>query len=100
MIKDYTEEFNLYTSSVSSQNNSTSTDRFDNSSQIDEMFSLVQKLYDLPINGRLIEEQVRRMKEGRAQAARSDEQFVDLPSDYNSPDILNKLKEIVNRKKR
>ncbi|CAF3076006.1 unnamed protein product [Rotaria sp. Silwood2] len=100
MIKDYTEEFNLYTSSVSSQNNSISTDRFDNSSQIDEMFSLVQKLYDLPINGKLIEEQVRRMKEGRAQAARSNEQFVDLPSGYNSPDILNNLKEIVNRRKR
>ncbi|CAF1199139.1 unnamed protein product [Rotaria sordida] len=100
MIKDYTEEFNLYTSSISSQNNSTSTDRFDNTAQIEEMFSLVQKLYDLPINGKLIEEQVRRMKEGRAQATKSDEQFVDLPTGYNSPDILNNLKDIVNRKNR
>ncbi|CAF1231983.1 unnamed protein product [Rotaria sordida] len=100
MIKDYTEEFNLFTSSISSQNNSTSTDRFDNTAQIEEMFSLVQKLYDLPINGKLIEEQVRRMKEGRAQATKSDEQFVDLPTGYNSPDILNNLKDIVNRKNR
>ncbi|CAF4276265.1 unnamed protein product, partial [Rotaria sordida] len=100
MIKDYTEEFNLYTSSISSQNNSTSTDRFDNTAQIEEMFSLVQKLYDLPINGKLIEEQVIRMKEGRAQAAKSDEQFVDLPTGYISPDILNNLKDIVNRKNR
>ncbi|CAF3791038.1 unnamed protein product [Rotaria sp. Silwood1] len=96
MIKDYTEEFQLFNSSISSQNNLTSTDEFDNASKIDEIFNLVQKLYDLPINGKLIEEQVKRMKEGHAQAANSDEQFVDLPSSYDSPDILNNLKEIVN----
>ncbi|CAF3931658.1 unnamed protein product [Rotaria sp. Silwood1] len=98
-FKDYTPALDLISSSMSSQYNSRSTDSFDNTVGIDEIFTLVQKLYDLPINGRLIEEQVRRMKEGQVYAARSDEQFVDLPLGHNSSDILNNLKEIVNRKK-
>ncbi|CAF5012214.1 unnamed protein product, partial [Rotaria sp. Silwood1] len=78
-FKDNTAALDLISSSMSSQNKSRSTDSFDNTVGIDEIFTLVQKLYDLPINGRLIEEQVRRMKEGQVYAARSDEQFVDLP---------------------
>jgi hypothetical protein len=72
----------------------------DNPAQIDKIFDLVQKLYDLPINGKLIEEQITRMKEGRAQAATSAEHHVDLPTGFNSPQILSNLREIVNRKKR
>ncbi|CAF5075445.1 unnamed protein product, partial [Rotaria sp. Silwood1] len=95
-FKDNTAALDLISSSMSSQNKSRSTDSFDNTVGIDEIFTLVQKLYDSPINERLIEEQVRRMKEGQAYAARNDEQFVDLSLGYNSPDILHNLKEIVN----
>ncbi|CAF4895201.1 unnamed protein product, partial [Rotaria socialis] len=79
------DEVNLYNASVTSQNNSSSKEQFDNSVQIDEIFRLVQELYDLPINGKLIKEQVERMKEGQVYAAQRDEQFVDLPRGYNSP---------------
>jgi GTPase SAR1 family protein len=95
MIKDYTQEVNLFTRKISP-----TTDKLDNSAQIDKIFDLVQKLYDLPINGKLIEEQITRMKEGRAQAATSAEHHVDLPTGFNSPQILSNLREIVNRKKR
>ncbi|CAF3453911.1 unnamed protein product [Rotaria socialis] len=98
MIRDYNDEVNLYNASVTSQNNSSSKEQFDNSVQIDEIFRLVQELYNLPINGKLIKEQVERMKEGQVYAAQRDEQFVDLPRGYNSPDILKELKTIVNRK--
>ena len=97
MIKDYTDEVNLFTKCISPQNNS---DNFDNASQIDEIFTLVQKLYELPINGKLIEEQINRMKQGRAQAATSDEQFVDLPTGFNSPQILVDLQKVVNSKRK
>ncbi|CAF4104556.1 unnamed protein product, partial [Rotaria magnacalcarata] len=96
--RDYNDEVNLYNASVTSQNDSSSKEQFDNSVQIDEIFRLVQELYGLPINGTLIKEQVERMKEGQVYAAQSDEQFVDLPRGYNSPDILKELKTIVNRK--
>jgi len=99
MIKDYTEEVNLYNSVISSESNSTSTDNLDNAKQIDEIFTLVQQLYQLPINGEFIREQIEKMKQGRAEATTSDEQYVDLPTGYNSPQILLDLKEIVNRKK-
>ncbi|CAF4895220.1 unnamed protein product, partial [Rotaria socialis] len=79
------DEVNLYNASVTSQNNSSSKEQFDNSVQIDEIFRLVQELYNLPINGKLIKEQVERMKEGQVYAAQRDEQFVDLPRGYNSP---------------
>ena len=100
MIEDYTHELNLFKPDVSSRNDSISPNEFDNDAEIDEIFDLVQRLYVLPINGRLIEEQIRRIKEGRIQATRYDEQLVDLPPDFNSPELLNKLKEIVNRRRR
>jgi len=100
MLKDYTDEVNLYTKSISSQATSMSSDNFDNAKQIDEIYTLVQKLYELPINGKLIEEQVTQMNRGREQAATLDEQYVDLPTASNSPRILLNLKEIVDRKKR
>jgi hypothetical protein len=94
MIKDYTVEVNLYKKSISPEANS---DNFENASQIDEIFTLVQKLYQLPINGKFIEEQINRMEQGRVQAATNDERFVDLPTGYNSPKILLDLKEIVKK---
>jgi len=100
MLKDYTDEVNLYTKSISSQATSMSSDNFDNAKQIEEIYTLVQKLYELPINGKLIEEQVTQMNRGREQAATLDEQYVDLPTASNSPRILLDLKDIVDRKKR
>ncbi|CAF4707463.1 unnamed protein product, partial [Rotaria socialis] len=44
MIRDYNDEVNLYNASVTSQNNSSSKEQFDNSVQIDEIFRLVQEL--------------------------------------------------------
>ncbi len=95
MMKDYTIELNLV-----KENISLTTDNCDNSMKIEEIFTLVQKLYDLPINGKLIEEQITRMKEGRAHAVISAEQYVDLPTGFNSPQILLTLKDIVNKTKR
>jgi hypothetical protein len=95
MIRDYTQEVNLFTRNISP-----ATDTMDNSVQIDEIFTLVQQLYDLPINGKLIAEQINRMKEGRVQAATSAEQYVDLPTGSNSPQILKNLKDSINRQKR
>jgi len=100
MLKDYTDEVNLYAKSISSQATSMSSDNFDNAKQIDEIYALVRQLYELPINGKLIEEQVTKMNRGREQAATLDEQYVDLPTASNSPHILLDLKEIVDRKKR
>jgi GTPase SAR1 family protein len=95
MMKDYTEQLSLLNDSASNRN-----DDFDNTTKIEEIFDLVQKLYELPINGRLIEEQIYRMKEGRAQAAIKAEQYIDLPTGSDAPRILSNLREIVNRKKR
>ncbi|CAF3936144.1 unnamed protein product, partial [Adineta steineri] len=64
------------------------------------IYNLVQKLYDLPINGKLIQEQVTKMNQGRAQAATTDERYIELPIGYNSPQILENLKKIVSQKKR
>jgi GTPase SAR1 family protein len=100
MLKDYTDEVNLYTKSISSQATSMSSDNFDNAKQIDEIYTLVRQLYELPINGKLIEDQVTQMNRGREQAATLDEQYVDLPTAANSPRILLDLKDIVDRKKR
>ena len=95
MMKDYTVELNLVRENIS-----LTTDNVDNSMKIEEIFTLVQKLYDLPINGKLIEEQITRMKEGRAHAVISAEQYVDLPTGFNSPQILLTLKDIVNKTKK
>ncbi|CAF4521489.1 unnamed protein product, partial [Rotaria magnacalcarata] len=40
MIRDYNDEVNLYNASVTSQNDSSSKEQFDNSVQIDEIFRL------------------------------------------------------------
>ncbi|CAF1019652.1 unnamed protein product [Adineta steineri] len=100
MMKDYTDEMNLYTNSISVQYKSISEDNFDNTTNINEIYNLVQKLYDLPINGKLIQEQVTKMNQGRAQAATTDERYIELPIGYNSPQILENLKKIVTQKKR
>jgi hypothetical protein len=100
MIEDYTKELELYTQSISTKDTSMSTDQFDNHMQIEEIFTLVQQLYALPINGKLIEEQVEGMKQGHTQAVRSEEQFVDLPTGSDSPQILLDLRKIVKQTKK
>ena len=97
MIKDYTNELNLYTKSISTPGD---PNNLDNIVETQDIFALVQKLYDLPINGKSIQEQINRMKQGRAQAVTTDEHFVELPTGFNSPEILLELKEIVNRKRK
>jgi len=94
MIKDYTEEFNLFTKSLSP----TAYD-FDNFVEVDVVFVLVQKLYELPINGKLIEEQITRMYGGRTQAAINSEKYVALPTDSNSSQLFLKLKALLNQEK-
>ncbi|UJR14422.1 hypothetical protein I4U23_001419 [Adineta vaga] len=99
MIDDYNKEMMLYTNSIAAKDDSNASERFDNTVRISEIYDLVQKLYELPINGKFIQDQVERMKQGRTQAATTDEIHVDLPTNSNSPQILLTLRNIVNHKK-
>jgi hypothetical protein len=95
MMKDYLEELNLVKENISS-----TVYNFHISEQIYQIFILVQQIYELPIHGKLIEEQINGVNEGRAQAATSTEQYVDLPIGFNSSQIILTLKDIVNKTKR
>ena len=95
MVADYTAEVNLFINVTSS-----AKDRLDNTIEIDQIFTLVEELYRLPINGRFIQEQITKMREGRAQAATTEEHQVALPREAQAPQILRDLRETINRKKR
>lgn len=66
--------------------------------KIEQILELVYKLYQLPINGPLIYEQMEKMKAGRVQATAKAEQHVDLPRGFHTPQILDDLKKIINKK--
>ena len=95
MVKDYTQEMTLYARSIPTR----SENFLENAKSIEQILELVYKLYALPINGQLIYEQMERMKAGRAQAIAKAEQHVDLPRGFHTPQILDDLKEFIDRKK-
>lgn len=95
MVEDYTREVNLFTRDLA-----TTRDTLENTVGIDRIFTMVEKLYQLPINGKFIEEQITKMRESRAQAATRGEQHVELPSGAEAPKILRDLRETIQRKRR
>ena len=95
MVEDYNREINLFTRDLA-----TTRDTLDNTGGIDRIFTLVAELYQLPINGKFLREQITKMKEGRAQTAAKDDQYVELPSDAEAPKILRDLRETINRRRR
>lgn len=99
MVAEYTAEINLYTSNAAASGRFASSDNFNNEARISEIYTLVEKLYALPINGKLIQEQMERMNMGRAQAAITDERRVDLPTGLNVPKILSSIRDVVNRRR-
>ena len=77
----------------------TSTDRkfsvADDFSECENVFTLVNKLYDLPINGASIQEQVERVQQHQVNATHQQEHIIKLsPSPTNTPiaQVLNELK--------
>ena len=95
MLEDYTLEMSLYSNSSANSNERRDSDQFNDPKSIEEIFDLVQELYDLPINGKSIREQVTKMREGQGQTVLRDEVNVDLPADRCST-IMSNLQTLVN----
>lgn len=94
MVADYTTEVNLFVDNMAS-----TRDKLDNTVEIEQIFTLVEQLYQLPINGKFIKDQITKMNAGRAQAATTEEHHVTLPGEAQAPQILRDLRETINRKK-
>jgi hypothetical protein len=94
MIKNSEEEISSLKQTIPS-----TIDDFDNSIQIEEMFMIVQKLHALPINGKLIGQQINGMTEAWAQTGARNEKYVDLPKDSKYSKLFLALKEILDGKK-
>ena len=99
MIEDYTQEMSLHTNRSASADARMDTDQFNDPRSIEEIFILIQQLYALPINGRSIQEQVERIKNGQIHDVSKQEVYVDLPTGRCST-IMSNLQTLVNQKHR
>ncbi|CAF1061259.1 unnamed protein product [Adineta steineri] len=61
----------------------------------DEIFILVETLYELPITGKQIRQQVDGIRIGQARTGAQRETFVELPAKAASSKVMLELKEIV-----
>jgi uncharacterized protein (DUF488 family) len=92
MIEEYKSEQKLYDDTPRLKTASNFTN---NTCESEGIFSLVAQLYNLPINGRSIQQQVERLKEKQSQVNEKKEHFVKIPFNANSSTIMRKLKTII-----
>jgi len=92
MIEEYKSEQKLYNNTPRLKTASNFTN---NACQSEGIFGLVAQLYNLPINGRSIQQQIERLKEKQSQVNEKKEHFVKIPFNANSSTIMRKLKTII-----
>jgi hypothetical protein len=95
MIKNFEEEISSLKQTIPS-----TTDDFDTSMSTEQVFMLVGVLYRLPINGKLIREQINEIKAAWMRAGAKNEIYVDLPKDSNYTKLFLALKEILDGKEK
>ncbi|CAF1267994.1 unnamed protein product [Adineta steineri] len=89
---DYNKEMGLYKKTLEEQKNSINTSQ---SVKPDEIFILVETLYELPITGKQIKQQVDGIRIGQTRSNAQRETFVELPTKAASSKVMLELKEII-----
>ncbi|CAF4240081.1 unnamed protein product [Adineta steineri] len=89
---DYNKEMGLYKKTLEEQKNSINPSQ---SVKPDEIFILVETLYELPITGKQIKQQVDGIRIGQTRSSTQRETFVELPTKAASSKVMLELKEIV-----
>ncbi|CAF4322401.1 unnamed protein product, partial [Adineta steineri] len=89
---DYNKEMGLYKKTLEEQKNSINSSQ---SVKPDEIFVLIETLYELPITGKQIKQQVDGIRIGQTRFGAQRETFVELPAKAASSKVMLELKEIV-----
>lgn len=90
MIEDYQAELKLLKEPTKIE----SKDLFHHDDRIEKIFALVKQLYDLPINGKSIKEQVEGIEEGQLLDIEAQELFVDLRGNRTTSKVLSNLERL------
>ena len=91
-IEEYTRELDLYTKSIQNRTDDESDDECD----IEEIFYLIEELYNLPINGSSIKDQIDKIRQDQVVCIKAEEKIIDLPNGANLTKALSDLKALLN----
>ncbi|CAF3879161.1 unnamed protein product [Adineta steineri] len=89
---DYNKEMGLYKKTLEEQKKSIHPSQL---VKPDEIFMLVETLYELPITGKQIKQQVDGIRIGQTRSGAQRETFVELPAKAASSKVMLELKEII-----
>lgn len=93
-IHEYEQDLQLYIRSVEKAD----VDEFVDPNEIDKIFELVSNLYELPINGKSIQEQMERVKQEQIATVERDECVIDLPPEKIYSNSLHQLQALMKKK--